>query len=437
MPAYLEHGIGMRVGSDRRARLGGDFVAHHVGAYEFADYRAARPSRGRMHHAHAIAQTGFKRRKPLAHGVFRIAARAQVLGIEQFALQIHQHQIRAGRAHIYAQHARRAAVRRHGPWLRLGRKSRAGNVALVGQGRKPRQCFLLNSGLQGGNQVAKVDGHESIESIRTNGLCSMRCSARSLHVHASRICDKIAFIQLEHDAHRPHHARVAHHTARKQHGSFHRHFAHDGGLVAFHHGIAQPQQNILDGHTFLLAMDDVGFGEHGAAPRKPRRGARALDDGGIILDRKAQTPHLVFEKRARARRTTLVHGELRRTTVGDARHEERVLRAHLHDASRARRHHGGAERHGRHIFEHAHARGRLANRFRARARRRDARARAPGQFLGRNRRNQKLPRTRRDASLVRLARAKRHVEACARVVQRDHLHRRRSSIYAHKIWKFP
>ena len=50
------------------------------------------------------------------------------------------------------------------------------------------------------------------------------------------------------------------------------------------------------------------------------------------------------------------------------------------------------------IFEHAHARGRLANRFRAHARRRDARARAPANSRTKPPQS-KLPRTRRDASL--------------------------------------
>ena len=375
MPADLEHGIGLGVGGYRRASLRRDFVAHHIGSDELADHCAARTGRGRMHHAHPIAQTRRKRRQPFAHGVFRIAARAQILRIKQLAFHINKHQIRARGTHVYAQHARRTAIAAYRPWLRLGDEAGARHVSLVGKRCKPRQRL--------GFGAARKRIHQHIEPafLRcAHGLRRMGGSTRRLHEHAVFAGDKLALGQLEHLAHRAHHALVEHHATRKQHRCLNRHFAHNGGLVAFHHGIAQPQQNILDGHAFLLAVDDVGFSEHGAAPRKPRHAVRARNHVGVVFDGKAQAPHLVFEKRARTRRAALIHRELQCLTVGEAAHEERVLRAHLHDASRSRGHHRRPQRHSRHVFEHAHIWSDVLNSARARARNGNARARAALKF---------------------------------------------------------
>ena len=103
-------------------------------------------------------------------------------------------------------------------------------------------------------------------------------------------------------------------------------------------------------------MDDVGFREHRAATRQARHARGARHQLGVAVERQPQALHLVFEEASRAGRAALVHGELRRGAVGEARHEHARLRAHLDDApgTGSDRAHAAHER--RHVFEHASAR---------------------------------------------------------------------------------
>ena len=103
-------------------------------------------------------------------------------------------------------------------------------------------------------------------------------------------------------------------------------------------------------------MDDVGFREHRAATRQARHARGARHQLGVAVERQSQALHLVFEEASRAGRAALVHGELRRGAVGEARHEHARLRAHLDDAPGTGSDRANAAHKRRHVFEHASAR---------------------------------------------------------------------------------
>ena len=74
-----------------------------------ADHRAARTRGGGGDHAHEAAQAGLQRREALPHGGLGVAARAQVLRVEQVALEVYEHEVGAGGAHVNAERARHEA----------------------------------------------------------------------------------------------------------------------------------------------------------------------------------------------------------------------------------------------------------------------------------------------------------------------------------------
>ena len=86
LPADFEHGIDLRVGLGRAARLRRDLVAHGVGADEVADHGAPAARAAGRHHVRLISHAFGKRGKPIAHRLLGVAARAQVLRVEQHAV---------------------------------------------------------------------------------------------------------------------------------------------------------------------------------------------------------------------------------------------------------------------------------------------------------------------------------------------------------------
>ena len=103
--------------------------------------------------------------------------------------------------------------------------------------------------------------------IRLPRFHSRKRCAHRLGAYQLRVSQKLVVAQVEHLAHSTHDARVQQRTARKRQRLFDRKAAHDGSLERLDGGVAQALQDILDGHTFLLAMDDIGFREHAATPR--------------------------------------------------------------------------------------------------------------------------------------------------------------------------
>ena len=426
LPADLEHRVRQRVGRHGGARLRGDLVAHGIGADQLPDERAARPRDAHSRHAHLGPEALPQRGQPLAHRLLRVAARAQVLRVQQPALFVQKHEVGGGGAHVHAQNAGGEAVRVRGPRARQRAEARP-RIERRGWKRvEARQVALRRGRAQGRAQIV-----EQRTAARLPGAGRVPCGrsrARGLREQALLARHQLALAQLEHLAHGAHHPGVQQRAAGEQHGSVHRKPADDGGLEALHHGEAQPQQDVLHRHALLLAVDDVGFREHRAAARQARHALRAPHQRRVLLQGQSQPPHLVLEERAGARRAALVHGEPRRRAVGEAGHEERVLRAEAHDGARL----GGQQRRaageGGHVLQHGGLREALAHQSRAAAREHEA-----GAPLGRQRRRQRghpLAQARRDVALVRPPPRPRQLAALG---ERRQLHRCRARLYAHRV----
>ena len=182
-------------------------------------------------------------------------------------------------------------------------------------------------------------------------------------------------------AHGTDQACVERDAARKCHGRSHREPAHDCGLVAADHCVAESQEDVLDGHALLLPMDDVGLGEDGAAAGEARHVRGARDHVRVVLDAHAETTHLVFEERPRTRRAALVHCKLGSPARLEGR-EDGVLAANLDDGAGRRGEQLGASRDGGHVLEHRHAHPKLLERRRSVTRGADACAGTGAQLAG-------------------------------------------------------
>ena len=142
--------------------------------------------------------------------------------------------------------------------------------------------------------------------------------------------DQFRFGQAEHIPDSPYHAGVAGHTAAEHHRFANRQPPHNGRLVVTDHCIAQSQQDIRRGNTFLLAVNDIRFGKHCAASGKPRDALRLLNQRRIILQLAAHTGHLILKKGTGTACAMLVGRKLRGPAL-DFRDEPRTLTADLND----------------------------------------------------------------------------------------------------------
>ena len=138
--------------------------------------------------------------------------------------------------------------------------------------------------------------------------------------------DQFLFGQVEHIPDSPYHAGVAGHAAAEYHWFADRQPPHNGRLVVMDHCIAQSQQDIRRGNTFLLAVNDIRFGKHCAASGKPRDALRLLNQRRIILQLATHTGHLILKKGTGAACAMLVGCKLRGSAL-DFRDEPRSLTA--------------------------------------------------------------------------------------------------------------
>ena len=406
LAAYLEDGLHLRVGRHGAARLAGYLVAHDVGPHELADHRAARARRCGGRHAHGPAQACLEAREALLHGGLGVAARAQVLRVEQAPLKVYQHEVRAGRAHVDAESAgcdarlvarpcvAGQALEAQAAVERLGREGLQEREALGGG------CGHGARGRLAGRAVGDARARLTARAVRTahaRGVRRTRAAlpARDLRrahltgprarqrraqlsqrlraagrklggtlggvgrlqgaAHGAEELEALAHEQLalgqaEHLAGGAHHARVLKHAAAQGHRRAHGQRPHDGGLVGLHHRVAQALEDVLHGHALLLAVDDVGLCEHRAAPREARDARGAGHEVGVLLKRKAQAHHLVFEEGARAGRAAIVHGELRHALV-EPRDIAGRLGADLDYGARRGGQKARAARHGGHVSQ--------------------------------------------------------------------------------------
>ena len=93
-----------------------------------------------------------------------------------------------------------------------------------------------------------------------------RCQRRAhrLRAHKLLVREQFAFRQVKHLAHRTNHSSVLQHAASQRHRLFNRQITHNSGLERLHRRMAQALQDVLNRHALLLAVNDVGFGEHAA-----------------------------------------------------------------------------------------------------------------------------------------------------------------------------
>ena len=440
LSADLEDGVDLRVGMCRAGSLAGDLVHHGVGAHELADEAAAGARRGHGADLHLGTQAGGQRCQPLAHGTARVAASAQVLGIEHAATGVEEDQVRRGRPYVDSQKHRDAA----GQGVALPILARQHGEALAGTAPAVRQRCQTG---QLARLEARVVEHtaQGIEgrrpAARRRELRGMERRARCLEEEVPLACNEPIFAQLEDLAHGSHHAGVQQHPARERHGRLHGQAAHDERLVALHHGVAEAEQNVLHGDALLLAVDDVRLGKDGAASRDAWNlmSLGAPHKCREVLDPEPQAGHLVLEERAGTRGAALVHGELghRRREPAD---EVGVLTADLDDRAGLRRQDLCAGGNGRHVLEHGQRGTRLGERTCPRARRRDASA-----ALGRQRRGharEQVAQAGDGITVVRPPRAPKHggcaprtralCRDCARP-ERDHLDRARAHIDSQRV----
>ena len=320
LPADFEHGVHLRVSRSGSARLCGDLVAYGIGSDELADHGAPAARHTRGHHAGAIAHALRQRGKPVAHSLLGVAARAQILRVQQHAVSANKHKVCAGRSHVHAQrhwhgstlfqriHHRRARHRATFAGRRTLRVPRAwgqGETAIrraidLRQLRQSRQIVGLRSlrsfkrraqGVKRRKPRGRAACRARARNMQTRAIARSnafviaparafrRCQRRAhrLCAHKLLVREQFVFRQVKHLAHRTNHASVLQHAASQRHRLFNRQVSHDSGLERLDRGVAQTLQDILNRHAFLLTVNDVGFGEHAAAPRQPRHAARTGD----------------------------------------------------------------------------------------------------------------------------------------------------------------
>ncbi len=347
LSADLEHRVYLRVCMRGTRSLARDLVNRGVGTHELGHQAAARAGGGHGVDGNRVAQALGQRGQALAHGVAGVSCRAQVLRVEHAARPVEQHEVRRGGAHVDAERRVDAAVRRDLPLVaRQVGEALARHVAAVGQGRHAGQRA------DGGGAPRLVQRGEKIARPQAP-LAAVRMQRRAdcLREQGFFSADKLVGRQAKHLAHRAHDAGVERDAARERDRCLHGKAAHDERLVALDHGVAQPQQDVLDGRALLLAVDDVRLREDGAPARDPRHRSRARDQPGVILDREAQARHLVLEEGARARGAALVHGELRNLARRDPVDVAGVLPTHRDDGAHARADGGHARGDGGDVLE--------------------------------------------------------------------------------------
>ena len=100
---YLEDRVGRGVGLGGRRCLGGYLVANQVGTDELAHALAPRAGRRGGDDANARSRTAAELRQTLAYGPLRVATRTQVERVHDTAAGVDEHEVRRGRAHVYAE----------------------------------------------------------------------------------------------------------------------------------------------------------------------------------------------------------------------------------------------------------------------------------------------------------------------------------------------
>jgi len=111
---------------------------------------------------------------------------------------------------------------------------------------------------------------------------------------------------------------------------------HYRGLKVPHHGISQPQKNILRGHTLLLPVDQIRFCEHTAAACQAWNAGSPVRIIGIGFQRQTQAVHLILKESSGSRCALAVYRIFHHLVTSQSRQETGSLRADLQNALRLR-----------------------------------------------------------------------------------------------------
>lgn len=135
---------------------------------------------------------------------------------------------------------------------------------------------------------------------------------------------------MKHIRNGPDHPRVLCYSAAEKDRRLNRESTDDYCFIIANHGIAEPQKNVRSGNTFLLAVDDIGFGKHRAAAGEAGDARSLLCQCRIVFDGKIQPGHLIFKKAAGASCAVLIYGKLRNFV--QIRNKTGALAADFYDA---------------------------------------------------------------------------------------------------------
>ena len=289
LPADLKDSIHLRHPVRSALCLRGDLIPHGIGTDALADTLppgASHAHRRKAHRTEPFPDAG----QPLADSSFRVACGAQILEIHQFTLRPHQNKVGAGGTDVDAQ--RTALLREDTGGLRL-RKISAGQQFQSGKpGCRGACCHCIVQ--------------QRIQLCQCKCTFCLACCTDGRFKTRFFRDDQFLFGQVEHIPDSPYHAGVAGHAAAEYHWFADRQPPHNGRLVVMDHCIAQSQQDIRRGNTFLLAVNDIRFGKHCAASGKPWNALRLLNQRRIILQLAAHTGHLVFKERTCTARAVFV-----------------------------------------------------------------------------------------------------------------------------------
>ena len=318
LPADLKDSIRLRHPVRSALCLRGDLIPHGIGTDALADTLppgASHAHRRKAHRTEPFPDAG----QPLADSSFRVTCGAQILEIHQFTLRPHQNKVSAGGTDVDAQ--RTALLREDAGGLRLGKICTGQQFQSGKPGCRGVCCHCI------------VQQRIQLRQCK----CTFRFARRTDGRFKTRFFrdDQFLFGQAEHIPDSPYHTGVAGHAAAEYHRFADRQPPYNGRLVIADHCIAQSQQNVRCGNAFLLAVNDIRFGKHGAASGKPRDALRLLNQRRIILQLAAHTGHLILKKGAGTACTMLVGRKLRGPAL-DFRDEPRALTANFNDRTRLR-----------------------------------------------------------------------------------------------------
>ncbi len=329
LPADLEDRIDRRVeiapaDEGGAGLVGRDLVLNRVGADQLADQLPAGPGGPHAADRDRVAELVPQLLQPVGHHLHGSPLRSDVDLLEKVSIPIRHREVRGDRPDVDAEEDLGPAGRLR---RRLDAVAKEDDVLRrEGGPRRERARFRL----PGGRTL------RDSRRLSSRALRGRRRRAEGAHVGETARHHDILRGKSEGVADRPDDPGVLEQAADQCDLGDGVLPLVDAALEVARDRVAQPFQDLLRGVPFLLGVDHVALGEHGAAARDPRRARGVGDHLADLLHLKLHPVGLLVDERPRARRAVAVRivildGEETRVAGRLEADHLGVLPAHLED----------------------------------------------------------------------------------------------------------